>query len=107
MKQIMKQNKFKSKEKTTKVEVTGDTLTGRGGLALFVRYLSSINIYALLLEQFSGIRKSMKGVAEWKIFKQIFCYFYDGTSRHLAPKAPTVGIFWTSAMGLYGIWLQV
>ncbi len=47
MKQIMKQNKFKSKEKITKVEVTGDTLTGRGGLALFVRYLSSINIYVI------------------------------------------------------------
>jgi hypothetical protein len=83
MKQIMKQNKFKSKEKITKVEVTGDTLTGRGGLALFVRYLSSINIYALLLEQFSGIRRSMKGEPIWNIFKQIFCYFYDGTSRHL------------------------
>jgi hypothetical protein len=83
MRQIMKQNKFKSKEKITKVEVTGDTLTGRGGLALFVRYLSSINIYALLLEQFSGIRRSMKGEPIWNIFKQIFCYFYDGTSRHL------------------------
>jgi len=83
MKQIMKQNKFKSKEKITKVEVTGDTLTGRGGLALFVRYLSSINIYALLLEHFSGIRRSMKGEPVWNIFKQIFCFFYDGTSRHL------------------------
>ena len=83
MKQTMKQNRFKSKEKITKVEVTGDTLTGRGGLALFVRYLSSINIYALLLEQFSGIRRSRKGEPVWNIFKQIFCYFYDGTSRHL------------------------
>ena len=79
----MKQNKFKSKEKITKVEVTGDTLTGRGGLALFVRYLSSINIYALLFEHFSDIRKSMKGKPVWNIFKQIFCFFYDGTSRHL------------------------
>ncbi len=38
----MKQKRFKSKEKITKVGVTGDTITGRGGLALFVRYLSSI-----------------------------------------------------------------
>jgi hypothetical protein len=79
----MKQNKCKSKEKITKVEVTGDTLTGRGGLALFVRYLSSINIYAIFLEHFSDIRKSMKGEPVWNIFKQIFCFFYDGTSRHL------------------------
>lgn len=83
MKQIMKQKEFKSKGKISKIEVTGDTLTGRGGLALFVRYLSSIHIYALLLEQFSGIRRSMKGEPVWNIFKQIFCFFYDGTSRHL------------------------
>ncbi len=79
----MKQIKFKSKEKITKVEVTGDTITGRGGMALFVRYLSSINIYAILFEQFSDIRRSKKGQAVWNIFKQIFCFFYDGTSRHL------------------------
>ncbi len=83
MKQIIKQNKFKSKEKITKIDVTGDTLTGRGGLALFVRYLSGINIYAILFEHFSGIRKSIKGVSVWNIFKQIFCFLYDGTSRHL------------------------
>jgi len=71
----MKQNKFKSKEKTRKVGITGDTLTGRGGMALFVRYISRINIYAILFEQFSGIRKSVKGEAVWKIFKQIFCFF--------------------------------
>ncbi len=79
----MKQREYKSKEKITKVEVTTDTMTGRGGMALFVRYLFSINIYALLFERFSWIRKSMKGVPVWNIFKQIFCFFYDGTSRHL------------------------
>ncbi|MDI6890634.1 MAG: hypothetical protein QMC83_06815 [Thermodesulfovibrionales bacterium] len=83
MKQIVRQKQFKSKEKITKVEVTGDTLTGRGGMALFVRYLSSVNIYALLLEKFSWIRRSMKGLPVWNIFKQIICFFYDGTSRHL------------------------
>jgi hypothetical protein len=31
----MKQIEFKSKGKISKVDVTGDTLTGRGGLALF------------------------------------------------------------------------
>ncbi len=83
MKQIMRQKRFKSKEKITGIDVTGDTLTGRGGMAIFVRYLSSINIYGLLLGHFSWIRKSMKGISVWKIFKQILCFFYDGTSRHL------------------------
>jgi hypothetical protein len=81
--EIMKQIKFKSKCKINKVEVTEDTLTGRGGLALFVRYLSQVNIYALLFNYFGHLRRSQKGQPVWNIFKQIFCFFYDGTSRHL------------------------
>ncbi len=79
----MKQLKFKSKCKIGKVDVTGDTLTGRGGMALFVRYLSQVNIYALLVEAFGRIRRNEKGQPIWNIFKQVFCFFYDGTSRHL------------------------
>jgi hypothetical protein len=81
--EIMEQLKFKSKCKISKVDVTEDTLTGRGGVALFVRYLSQVNIYALLVEPFGRIRRSEKGQPIWNIFKQIFCFFYDGTSRHL------------------------
>ena len=81
--EIMKQIKFKSKCKISKVDVTEDTLTGRGGLALFVRYLSQVNIYALLFNCFGHLRRSEKGQPIWNIFKQIFCFFYDGTSRHL------------------------
>jgi len=81
--EIMSQIKFKSKCKISKVDVTEDTLTGRGGLALFVRYLGQVNIYTLLLDAFGQIRRSEKGQPIWNIFKQIFCFFYDGTSRHL------------------------
>ena len=79
----MEQKEIKIKRKISRVEVTPDTLTGRGGLSLFVKYLSGIKIYGLFLDHFSGIRKSLKGVAIWNIFKQIMCYFYDKTSRHL------------------------
>ncbi len=79
----MKQIRFKSKCKISKVGVTEDTLTGRGGLALFVRYVSQVNIYALLLDAFGHIRRSEKGQPIWNVFKQIFFFFYDGTSRHL------------------------
>src|SRR4030065_181974 len=79
----MKQIAFRSKYKINAVDVTEDTLTGRGGLALFVRYLSQVNIYGLLLEAFGHLRKSEKGEPIWNIFKQIICFFYDGTSRHL------------------------
>jgi hypothetical protein len=79
----MKQIRFKSKSKIDKVDVTEDTLTGRGGMALFVRYLSNVNIYALLVEYFGNLRRSRKGQPIWNIFKQVICFFYDGTSRHL------------------------
>jgi hypothetical protein len=54
----MKQIGFKSKCKIGMVDVTEDTLTGRGGLALFVRYLSQVNIYGLLFNRFSDLGRS-------------------------------------------------
>jgi hypothetical protein len=65
------------------VETTTDNLTGRGGLALFVKYLNGIGIYSLLDESFGKMRKSLKGQAIWNIFKQVICFFFDGTNRHV------------------------
>ncbi len=65
------------------VGITSDTLTGRGGLSLFVRYLRNIGIYAQLEGFFGSIRRSKKGLPIWEIFKQILCFLVDGTSRHL------------------------
>jgi len=76
-------SKFTPSQRVSKVEATDDTLTGRGGLVLFCRYLESIGIYQLLVDSFGGQRISSKGVPIWKLFKQVFCFFLDGTSRHL------------------------
>ena len=65
------------------VDVTGDNLTSRAGLSLFVRYLRSIVLFPYLEEIFCKIRKSNKGQGMSEIFKQLFCFFMDGTSRHL------------------------
>jgi Transposase DDE domain group 1 len=79
----MSKHLFKSNHKINRVEVTSDTLSGRGGLALFVRYLHGINIYGLVCPLFPGMRKSNKGLPLWNLFKQVLCFFFDGTSRHL------------------------
>ena len=68
----------------TDVDVTDDIITGRGGLALFVRYLTNINILPLLNESFGNLRKSAKGLSVVKLFQQIFCFLFDGTSRHIS-----------------------
>lgn len=65
------------------IDVTNDTLTSRAGLTPFVRYLDSINIYPKLEVLFKSIRKNKKSNKISDIFKQLFCFLADGTSRHI------------------------
>ena len=73
----------KSNPKIDQVEVTDNVLTSRAGLTLFVRYLRNIGLFPYLEEFFGPVRKSGKGQAVTEIFKQLFCFLLDGTSRHL------------------------
>jgi len=66
------------------VDVSGDALTSRAGLSLFVRYVSGIALYPYLEGLFGKVRRSRKGQDISEIFKQLFCFFMDGTSRHLS-----------------------
>jgi len=66
-----------------KVETTSDTLTGRGGLTLFSRYLRGVGIYGHLERLFGPLKKGAKGVGVSALFHQLFCFLVDGTSRHL------------------------
>ena len=70
-------------QKIDKLEVTSDTLTSRGGLAFFVKYVEAIGILPLLLNRFGEIKKSAKGVSVRNLFLQALYFFFDGTSRHL------------------------
>jgi hypothetical protein len=65
------------------IDVTSDTLTGRGGLALFSRYLRHIELFPYLERLFGPLRKSGKGVVVGALFHQILCFLVDATSRHL------------------------
>jgi hypothetical protein len=71
------------KQVIDRVEATADTLTGRGGLALFVRYLERIGLEAPVGKWFGPLRRSAKGVGVWAVFVQVCCFFLDGTSRRL------------------------
>src|SRR5438094_9220577 len=68
--------------KIHKLEVTDDTLTSRGGLAFFVKYLQAIGIVGLLLHKFTGIKKSIKGGSVRNLFLEALYFFFDGTSGH-------------------------
>jgi hypothetical protein len=68
----------------TKLGTTEDTLTSRGGLAFFVKYVESVGVVGLLLTKFEGIKKSAKGVSIGNLFLQVLYFFFDGTSRHVS-----------------------
>jgi hypothetical protein len=63
---------------------TGDTLTSRGGLSVFVRYLRGIELMPHLDRLFGSMRRSRKGIRVDELFKQLLCYFVDGTTRHVS-----------------------
>ena len=82
----MQRKREKSKEKKVQISgvgITNDTLTSRGGLSLFVRYLDRIGVMSPMHRLFGGIRKSRKGRSVEEIFKQVLCNFVDGMSKHL------------------------
>jgi hypothetical protein len=94
------------------VAVTSDRLTSRGGLSLFVRYLRNIGLVCHLQRLFGSIRKSAKGQPVAEIFKQLFCFFLDGTSRHLVEfdrrkedrgYAATMETAWEAMLSSHGI----
>jgi hypothetical protein len=59
-------------QKIDQLQVTSDTLTSRGGLAFFVKYVQAIGILGLLLNRFARIKKSVKGVSVANLFLQAF-----------------------------------
>lgn len=67
----------------SKVEITPDTLTGRGGLALFSRYIRNVGVFEHVERLFGPLRRNGKGLRVTELFHQIFCFLVDGTSRHL------------------------
>ena len=50
------------------IEITSDTLPGRGGLALFSRYVRNLEIFPHLDRLFGSMRKSSKGLPVTTLF---------------------------------------
>lgn len=73
----------KRPHKIDDIQVTSERLTGRGGLAFFVAYLQGLGVLGRLEWLFGGMRKSGKGIEISELFKQLFCFMMDGTSRHM------------------------
>ena len=73
----------KKQAKIDAIGITNDVLTGRGGMAPFVRYLDGIGILPYLASPFLPLRIRKRGIKVMELFKQIICCFAEGGSRHL------------------------
>lgn len=80
----MPESQVKCKARVSDIGTTEDCLADRAGLILFSRYINSIGgLFGLLVKLFSKLRKSKKGLPIAVLFKQLFCFFMDGSSLHL------------------------
>jgi hypothetical protein len=66
--------------KITKIGITNNKISGRGGLSLFLRYIESVGLYDLIsCTIISLLATSGKGLGLQQFLKQMFAFFMDGT----------------------------
>ena len=69
--------------KITKIEVTSDKISGRGGLFFFMKYVENIRFFTLFENCFGFIKGSSKGLSCLEFIKQLVVWFIDGTDTSM------------------------
>ena len=71
--------------KITKIGITNNKISSRGGLALFLRYIENIGLYGLILRHISPLLSiNKKGLQLQQFLKQMFAFYIDGTDTSIA-----------------------
>ena len=71
--------------KITKLGVTNDKISARGGISLYLRYIQNIKLFGLMSVTFTSfIVISSKGLQLQQFLKQILAYFIDGTDMSIS-----------------------
>ena len=70
---------YSAQGKISAVDITNDTISGRGGLFFFLRFVESIGFYNLIEKRFGFLNRSGKGLRLREFVKQILAYFVDGS----------------------------
>lgn len=71
--------------KITKIGITNDKISGRGGLPLILRYVEKIGLYELISSAIlSLLITNRKGLKLQQFLKQIFAFFIDGTNMTMS-----------------------
>ena len=74
----------KSQRKISAIKPTTESISGRAGILFFKKYIENIELRPHINRLFGKLRKSKKGKPIFSIFSQMFSFFLDGTSRHIA-----------------------
>lgn len=71
--------------KITKIGVTNDKISARGGLPLILRYIERIGLYGLISNTISHLfTKNKKGLQLSQFLKQMFAFIIDGTNLSIS-----------------------
>ena len=70
--------------KISKVDITTEKISGRGGLCFFLRYVENIIFYPLVEKYFGFLRVSAKGLPVYQFIKQLLAHFIDGTDMSMS-----------------------
>ena len=71
--------------KITKIGLTNDKISARGGLPLFLRYVEQIGLYRLISSTINSLLlKNSKGLQLQQFLKQIIAFFIDGTNMSIS-----------------------
>lgn len=70
----------------TKIGITKDKISSRGGIALFLRYIEEIGLYRVILNVLSttSVIFGLKGLQLGDFLKQMFAFFIDGTDMTMS-----------------------
>lgn len=76
----MSKKEKKSESKISKIGITTNQISGRGGLSFFLRYVERIGFYKLS-DNILGSKLTIgsKGLSLYQFIKQLLAYFIDGT----------------------------
>jgi len=69
--------------KISKIAVTNDKISGRGGLFFIIRYIENTQFYSLFSKTFGYIKTSSKGLSSYQFIKQMLAHFIDGSDMSM------------------------
>lgn len=76
-------NSAKTQPKITKIEITNDVISARGGLTLFLHYLENTQVFELIEHFLGEMKGSKKGITTRQFLSQIMVFIMDGSHNSI------------------------